>query len=229
MNDSLCESQAKREKRGCDMRARLAQSRLYVLLDGRDDVSDFHRLAAILVESQVDVIQFRDKRLADRQLLERARRLREVTRGTKTLFIMNDRPDLALLADADGVHVGQEEFQVPDVRRLVGDERLVGVSTHTIEQARQAAADRADYLGCGPTFPSKTKEFSHFSGLEFLKQVAGEVNLPCFAIGGIHVENLGGVFETGFRRIAVGASVVKSPDPRKSAKQLLAVLGKVAP
>jgi thiamine-phosphate pyrophosphorylase len=188
----------------------LERSRLYVLVDGCGDVTEFQQLIAVLVEAGVDILQLRDKRLADRLLLHRARMARQITQGTGTLFIMNDRPDLALLADADGVHVGQDELAVQDVRRIVGPNRLVGVSTHTIDQARQAVVDQADYLGCGPTFPSTTKEFSDFPGLAFLKQVATELTLPCFAIGGIGLENLNNVLETGFRRIAVGAAVAES-------------------
>src|SRR5690606_32363494 len=104
----------------------------------------------------VHVLQLRDKRLQDRELLERARRLRELTESTATLFIMNDRPDLALLAGADGVHVGQEELSLSDARAIVGPRLLIGVSTHSLQQARAALADGADYIGVGPTFPSNT-------------------------------------------------------------------------
>lgn len=206
----------------------LQRSRLYVLVDGCGDVAAFQQLVADLVEAGVDILQLRDKRLADRLLLERARITRQITQGTGTLFIMNDRPDLALLADADGVHVGQDELTVQDVRRIVGSNRLVGVSTHTIDQARQAMADQADYLGCGPTFPSATKEFAKFPGLAFLKQVATEVTLPSFAIGGIGLDNLADVLKTGFRRIAVGASVVQSVKPGESVKRLLAAIDALA-
>ena len=206
----------------------LQRSRLYVLVDGCGDVAAFQQLVADLVEAGVDILQLRDKRLADRLLLERARITRQITQGTGTLFIMNDRPDLALLADADGVHVGQDELTVQDVRRIVGSNRLVGVSTHTIDQARQAMADQADYLGCGPTFPSATKEFAKFPGLAFLKQVATEVTLPSFAIGGIGLDNLADVLKTGFRRIAVGATVVHSEKPGEAVKRLLATMDALA-
>jgi thiamine-phosphate pyrophosphorylase len=147
-----------------DSQARLAGARLYVLLDGRNSLEAFSALASELVAAGAHAIQLRDKQLSDRELVSRARRLREITAGTRTLFILNDRPDLALLADADGVHVGQEELSVRDARRIVGPERLVGVSTHSIEQARQAVLDGASYLGVGPTFPSGTKEFAASPG-----------------------------------------------------------------
>ncbi len=204
--------------------ARLVNSRLYVLVDGRNDERQFRDLVSGLVEAKVDLLQLRDKRLADRELLQRARILRQMTRGTPTLFIMNDRPDLAVLADADGVHVGQEELTVQEVRQILGPHRLVGVSTHTVLQVRQAIADGADYIGCGPTFPSITKSFAYFSGLKFLRQAASETTLPAYAIGGIQLDNLNQVIESGFRRVAVGAAIVDSADPARSVAMFRAAL-----
>jgi len=140
------------------------------------------------------------------------------------LFIMNDRADLAALAHADGVHVGQQEIAVKDARVVVGLQALVGVSTHDLEQARQAVVDGANYLGCGPTFPSATKEFAEFPGLEFLRQVSREIRLPAFAIGGIGPDNIAQVCAAGFSRVAVNHSVVSAVDPAQTARRLKAAL-----
>lgn len=199
---------------------RLATARLYVLIDGRASLADLRAAVRQLVAAGVDVLQLRDKTLADRQLVERARAIRDDTRDASTLLIINDRPDIAVLADADGVHVGQDELSVADSRTIVGPTRLVGVSTHNIAQARQAVADGADYLGCGPTFPSRTKAFTSFAGLEFLREVQREITLPAFAIGGINSENVAQVLETGFRRIAVSGAVTRAPDPASAACEL---------
>ncbi|HEY2761631.1 MAG TPA: thiamine phosphate synthase, partial [Pirellulales bacterium] len=204
---------------------RLAAARLYVLLDGRADETTFAALAESLVEAGVDMLQLRDKTLDDRQLLSRACRLRMITRGSKTQFIMNDRPDLAALSQADGVHVGQDELTVHDARQIVGPKSLIGVSTHSIEQARQAVVDGANYVGVGPTFPSGTKSFASFTGIELLRAVASEISLPAFAIGGITIENLPNVLETGIRRVAVTGAVVNAAEPNKAAAQLLKTLG----
>lgn len=200
---------------------RLSGSQLYVLLDGCDSSEAFEALATTLIAASVDLIQLRDKRLDDRPLLERARLLRRLTDGTGTLFIMNDRPDLALLADADGVHLGQEELTVKDARRIVGPDCLVGVSTHSIEQARAAVLDGANYIGVGPTFTSGTKHFDDFPGLNLLKAVAAEIRLPAFAIGGINATNLPAVLETGVRRIAVSGGVLDTENPGEAATRLL--------
>ena len=137
---------------------------------------------------------------------------------------MNDRPDLALLADADGIHVGQAELTVKDARMLIGPQRLVGVSTHSLDQARQAVLDGANYIGCGPTFPSKTKTFASFPGTEFLQQVRQELSLPAFAIGGISRDNVEQVLAAGFTRIAVSGAVVDAADPGQAASWLLGKL-----
>ncbi len=203
---------------------RLSDARLYVLIDGGSSGEAFERLAASLVEAEVDLLQLRDKRLDDRQLLDRARRLHRITRTTRTRFIVNDRPDLAVLSEADGVHVGQEELTVHDARRLVGPRRLVGVSTHSIEQARQAVLDGADYLGVGPVFPSQTKHFGDFPGMELARQVAAEIRLPAFAIGGIDETNIDEVLATGISRVAVSGAVVNAASPAAAARTLLRVL-----
>jgi len=200
---------------------RLRGARLYVLVDGRSSTAAFERLARGLVEAGVHVLQLRDKRLTDRDLLARARLLREITAGTGTLFIMNDRPDLAALARADGVHVGQEEVTVKDARSILGLEALIGVSTHSIDQARQAVLDGANYLGVGPTFPSGTKHFEKFPGLDLLRQVAAEIRLPAFAIGGITAENLPEVLAAGMTRVAVSGAITAAADPAGAARVLL--------
>ena len=186
--------------------AQLQSARLYVLVDSGTSEKDFVEKATQLIAASVDIIQLRDKSLDDRTLLSRAKTLAGLTRGTDTLFIMNDRPDLAVLAHADGVHVGQEELPVSEARKIVGPDLLIGVSTHDIEQARQAVADGADYLGCGPTFPSQTKSFDHYPGLDFLRQVAAEIKLPAFAIGGIGLANVDQVLATGMSRVAISGA-----------------------
>jgi thiamine-phosphate pyrophosphorylase len=193
-------------------------------VDGRDSPDGFIRLVQGLVETGVHVLQLRDKQLPDRELVERARLMRQLTRDTATIFIVNDRPDLVVLSNADGVHVGQDELTVGDCRAILGRDRLVGVSTHSLIQARQAVSDGADYIGCGPTFPSQTKTFGEFPGLRFLRAVQRDVQLPAFAIGGINHANVAQVLDTGFRRIAVSAAVTAASDPAAAARTLLETL-----
>jgi thiamine-phosphate pyrophosphorylase len=123
--------------------------------------------------------------------------------------------------DADGVHVGQEDLSVKDARAIVGTQMLIGVSTHNIDQARAAVLDGANYLGAGPTFPSNTKSFEAFAGLEYLREVAGEISLPTFAIGGIAADNVADVLATGIRRVAVSSAITAASDPATTAIQML--------
>jgi thiamine-phosphate pyrophosphorylase len=168
----------------------------------------------------VNVVQLREKDMPERRLLEVGRRIRAWTCETGALFIMNDRADLAVAVDADGVHVGQDELPVKEVRAIVGPQRLVGVSTHTLEQARQAVLDGADYLGVGPVFASATKSFESLAGLDLVRQVAAEISLPWFAIGGINADNIAAVVEAGARRIAVSHAILSAEDPEKATRTL---------
>lgn len=191
----------------------LAGAQLYVLVDGRSTLEEFEDLFKTIVDSGADVVQLRDKSLADAALVERGLLARELTRASRTLFIVNDRPDMALACDADGVHVGQDELPVGQARRILGSSGLVGLSTHSVEQAMAAVGQGPDYIGLGPVFPSSTKGFSRFPGLELLREVSGRIALPAFAIGGIDLGNIGRVLETGIRRIAVSGAVCQASDP----------------
>jgi thiamine-phosphate pyrophosphorylase len=196
---------------------RLSECRLYVIIDGRGSSDDFAALVRQLVEAEVDVLQLRDKGLNDRPLVERARALRQLTRDTQTLVVVNDRADVARVVDADGVHVGQDELTVKEVRTVIGPQSLVGVSAHSVEQARAAVLDGASYIGVGPTFPSATKQFESFGGLALLRAVTAEVGLPAFAIGGIKFENIDALLQTGIERVAIGHAIVNAADPKAAA------------
>ena len=203
---------------------RLAAARLCVLIDGRSTAEELERLARGLIAAGVQMLQLRDKRLDDRRLLERARLLARLTAGAGALLIVNDRPDVARLARTDGVHLGQQDQSVKDARTIVGPEALIGVSTHSIDEARQAVMDGANYIGAGPTFPSGTKHFQEFPGVELLRSVAAEIRLPAFAIGGIDCGNVAEVCRTGFRRIAVGGAIAEADDPPLAAREILAII-----
>lgn len=198
----------------------IADCRLYVLVTQAGCRSDWRKVVQDAISNGADVIQLREKHLSDRELILRARWVRQATLGTGSLFIMNDRADIAAMVDADGVHVGQDEASVADVRSIIGRNCLVGVSTHSIEQARQAVADGADYIGIGPVFPSTTKSFESFAGLEFVGQAAHEISVPGFSIGGITPDNLGSLLDAGSKRIAVSGSVCGANDAAQATAQL---------
>ena len=197
---------------------------LYVLVDGCDWAADgdakLLTLTRQLIDAEVDVIQLRDKTLTDRQLVDAGRAIAGLVRGTSTRLIMNDRADLAVAAGANGVHLGQDDLEVADARRIVGAARIVGVSTHSISQARQAVLDGANYIGVGPVFESTTKSFAQHVGLELIQEVVKEIQLPAFAIGGINLENVGQIADAGMSRVALSAAVAKAVDPKAAAIKL---------
>ncbi len=198
----------------------LADARLYVLIDGQESEAAFETLVEAVITGGADLIQLRDKRMDDRTLIKRARLLRARTREASVLMIVNDRPDLAVLSDADGVHVGQDELSVKEARTIVGPERLIGVSTHSLDQAQRAVLDGASLIGVGPTFASQTKQFRRFTGLELLRCVSREIRLPTFAIGGINLQNLDDVLAAGITRVAVSGVITTATDPAGKTRRL---------
>lgn len=206
-----------------DRTTRLADAVLYLLIDCQSGEQEFVTAIRSLSDAGVDVFQLRDKQADDRTLYERAKAGAHIASQCGALFIVNDRADIALAAAADGVHVGQDELPAEMVRRIVGADRLVGVSTHDITQVHQAIRDGADYIGCGPTFPSKTKSFDSHAGTAFLREVHLETKQtprPAFAIGGIDQGNVDEVLACGFHRIAVTAAILSAADPIHAATEL---------
>jgi thiamine-phosphate pyrophosphorylase len=208
---------------GRSIQERLNGVQLCVLVDGRGSGRDFEELVTALVAAGVGMIQLRDKKLDDRELVQRGQLLVKLTRGSRTVSVINDRADIAAAVHADGVHVGQEDLTVKDARAIVGTGMLIGVSTHNIEQARVAVLDGADYLGAGPTFVSRTKSFGEFAGLDYLRQLTAEISLPTLAIGGITAQNLPNVLSSGISRAAVAAAVTEANSPPAAATELLRI------
>ncbi|HUU10171.1 MAG TPA: thiamine phosphate synthase [Phycisphaerae bacterium] len=170
-------------------------------------------------------IQVREKDLADGALLARARQAAEAAHEAGALAIVNDRPDVAALAAADGVHVGQDDLAPQAARRIVGPERIVGVSTHSLRQAQAAAEAGADYVGCGPMFASSTKPQEVIPGPALAAEVARAVGLPIMAIGGIAAENAAEVLAAGPRWLAVSSTVCSAADPETATRRLVGIIG----
>lgn len=209
------------------LRDRIHAARLYALLTGSQCVAALDWTIAELAAGGVGVVQLREKAMPDRDLVRRARDVRRWTADAGVLFIVNDRPDIARLADADGVHLGQDDVTVADARRIVGPDALVGVSTHTVAEVSRAQLDGADYLGVGPTFPSRTKAFESFPGLDFVREVVRSTSLPAFALGGVDLTNVAGLAGVGCGRAAVGAALATADEPGPIAAQLLRALAVV--
>jgi thiamine-phosphate pyrophosphorylase len=169
-------------------------------------------------------IQIREKRLADRVLLARAREAVAAAHEAGALAIVNDRPDLAVLAAADGVHLGQDDLAPEEGRRTVGPNRLVGVSTHSLAQALAAAVAGADYIGCGPMFQSTTKPQEAIPGPALCAEVTAQVGLPVMAIGGITPANAAQALAAGARWLAVSSIICGAEDPEAETRRLVELI-----
>ena len=194
--------------------------RLYVLVTEKACRRPWLEAAEEAILGGADCLQLREKEMEGAELLRRARQMVELCQRHGALSIINDRPDIAVLSGADGVHVGQGDLPAAEARRIVGRGKIVGVSTHHIEQARRAVLDGAGYVGVGPVFPSGTKPRAFVAGLEYAREAARELRIPAVAIAGITAENVAGVMETGVSGVAVTAAVMGADDVRGAAAEL---------
>ena len=182
-------------------------------------------VARHMIAGGIRLIQYREKRLQKSfgEMLAECRAIRHLTREAGVLFIINDYPAIAQLVDADGVHVGQDDFPVPEVRQLIGPNKLIGLSTHSPEQAAVAVAIGADYIGVGPIYSTQTKEdVCAPVGLGYLDHVAHTCPLPFVAIGGIKEHNLGEVLAHGARTVCLVTEIVGAADIAATSRRLQA-------
>jgi thiamine-phosphate pyrophosphorylase len=203
---------------------RLAEGRLYVLLGGKQCGGSIRETARAAIAGGADAVQLREKDIPDSQLLAMAAELRELTDETGRIFIVNDRPDIAAIVGADGVHLGQHDLPIAETRHLLRPGAIVGRSTHSLEQARAAANEGADYISVGPIFPTQTKDAGPPVGVELIRQVAQAVTLPIVAIGGITADNARSAIEAGASLVAVCSAICASPQPKAAAEAIKANL-----
>jgi thiamine-phosphate pyrophosphorylase len=198
-----------------ERRNRLAHARLYGIVDfGYVAESDVARVTAALLDGGADVIQLRAKGIALEVIRKAGEIIQPFCKAAKIPFILNDYPEMAVELGADGVHIGQDDGAIIKVRKLVGEEMLIGRSTHSFPQAKQALADGADYIGFGPLYPTPTKEGRPAIGLEEVSRMEEEVGvyLPAFCIGGIKPSNLAEVIASGARRCVIVSHLLRAPD-----------------
>jgi len=204
---------------------RLVLPRLYVILDAALITSSEIDCALSLAEAGVRLLQYRNKSAPARQYLESSRKLAEVLLPQGVTFFLNDRPDVAFLAGATGVHVGQDDLEVEQARQIVGRDKLVGVSTHNLEQFERAAASSADYIALGPIFSTSSKANPDpVVGLDLLRKARALTDKPVVAIGGISLERAAAVIEAGADSVAVISGILGALDPAQRARQYIETL-----
>jgi thiamine-phosphate pyrophosphorylase len=196
---------------------RLRQARLYLVIDAEAA----ERVVPAALDGGVDLVQLRDKSASDDEVVTMGRRLRSLCEQHGALFIVNDRPDLAVACGSDGVHVGQDDMALDEARAVVGNNCIVGVSTHSPAQVDAAVASGADYFAVGPVYATPTKPGRPAVGLELVRYAASlGTAKPWFAIGGIDESNVAGVAGAGAARIVVVRAIRDADDPRSAAAAL---------
>ena len=200
-------------------RERLDRARLYVVSGARQAEGDLSKFLEEILRAGVDIVQLREKDAEAGDLLRWGAVFAEAASRHGALFALNDRPDVALALGADAVHVGQNDLPVDAVRRLVGPDLLIGLSTHDVRQL-VGADPAADYLSVGPVHATPTKPGRPATGLEFVRAAARETSRPWFAIGGIDPETVTDVVAVGARRICVVRAVTEAPDPGRAVREL---------
>jgi thiamine-phosphate pyrophosphorylase len=207
-----------------DRRERLRTARLYFISDARPGGRPLAEVLAPALEGGADLFQLRDKSASDDALLAACAIARDLCTQAGALFVVNDRPDIAAAAGADGVHVGQDDVSVARARAVVGPDALVGLSTHSPQQIDAVPAD-ADLIGVGPVYATPTKVDAVPVGLDLVAYAAEHARVPFFAIGGLDAETTPEAVAHGATRIAVVRAIADAPDPAAAARELQGLLG----
>lgn len=184
--------------------------RLYVIISSGLVKKPVLETLQEVIKGGADAVQLREKTMPDSEFLALAKEFRRITSQSKILFVVNDRAEIAKKVGADGLHIGQSDLNIHHARKIIGYDRILGVSTHTIVQARKAQQEGADYIGVGPIFPTPTKDYEPPVGLDYLKEVKREITIPFVAIGAINLENLNEILLAGGLRVAICSAIICS-------------------
>lgn len=196
---------------------------LYLVTDKSEDVEKFLNTIEEAIKGGTTVVQIREKTADTLDFYNLALKVKEITTKYNVPLIINDRVDVALAIDADGVHVGQSDMPCDVTRRLIGENKILGVSAATIEEAQKAQKDGADYIGTGAVFPTQTKDDAPSVTKQELKEIADSIDIPVVAIGGITLENAHELVDTGISGLSVVSAIMSSNNPKKSSEELLKI------
>ncbi len=204
-------------KEGNDRREILESSSICLITSNNESLKEVVLQA---LKAGIKIIQYREKSLIDSKRIDQAKKLASLCRQFNALFIVNDRIDISLAVNADGVHLGQQDMPTEIARKLLGPEKIIGRSTHCLEDIQKAEDEGCDYIGIGPIFSSETKKELKALGTDYLKQGLMAANLPAFAIGGINTSNINKIHQMNKIKIAVADAIMNSPNPTLAIKRL---------
>jgi thiamine-phosphate pyrophosphorylase len=183
----------------------------------------YEEMTLKVLKAGVRWLQYRDKRRSRRKIYEESIRLKKITKEFNAVFIVNDYADIALAVNAEGVHLGQDDLPIGEARKIIGKDKIIGISTHNLKQAIEAEKQGADYIGFGPVFHTVTKDAGIPKGTEMLQEIRMQVHVPVVAIGGINIENIRSVLDTGVDAVAV-ASAILSGDIENNVKVFMEII-----
>jgi thiamine-phosphate pyrophosphorylase len=174
------------------------------------------------LKAGVKVIQYREKELSTKEMYQEAKVIRELTYKNDALFIINDRIDISLAVDADGIHIGQDDMPFEKAREILGQDKIIGLTVHNVDEAMVGESLMADYLGVSPIFATNTKkDAGKPAGIKLIEDIKEKVNIPLVAIGGINLSNVGQILETGVKNVAVISAIVASDDVELECKKFI--------
>ena len=207
--------------KGGTRRKKLIKSNLCVITSEQDNL---YEIAFECIKGGAPMIQYRCKNLKDSNRVEEGIKLSNLCKENDSLFIVNDRVDIAIAVNADGVHLGQTDMPIDFARKLLGNDKLIGSSAHSIEEVSEAEIKGFDYLGIGPIYSSDTKPDLVPIGINLLEEASKTTSIPIFAIGGINISNINRIASEGITRVALSASIMNSENPFQATKEILEVL-----
>ena len=199
---------------------------LYLVTDNSDDEEKFLKTIEEAINGGVTVVQIREKTADTLDFYNLALKVKEITTKYNVPLIINDRVDVALAVDADGVHVGQSDMPCDVARKLIGENKILGVSAATIDEAKKAEKDGADYIGTGAVFPTSTKDDAPSITKKDLKNIVDSINIPVVAIGGINIENAKELKNTGISGLSVVSAIMSADNPKKASEKLLNIFNR---
>ena len=194
---------------------------LYLVTDNSEDVDKFLNTIEEAIKGGVTVVQIREKTADTLDFYNLALKVKEITSKYDVPLIVNDRVDIALAIDADGVHVGQSDMPCDVTRKLIGQNKILGVSAATVKEAEKAESDGADYIGTGAVFPTATKDDADSVTKDELTEIVKSIDIPVVAIGGINLDNACELNGTGIAGLSVVSAIMSSDNPKKSSQELL--------
>ncbi|MBQ6813898.1 MAG: thiamine phosphate synthase [Methanobrevibacter sp.] len=200
---------------------------VYLVTDHKGKTNDeILNIIEEAIKGGTGLVQIREKTASTKDFYELAMKVKEITSKYNVPLIINDRIDIALAVDSEGVHIGQDDMPADIARKIIGDDKILGVSAATIEEAKKAEADGADYLGSGAVFPTATKDDADSVTKEGLKEIVNSVDIPVVAIGGISIENAESLKDTGIAGFSVVSAIMSAEDPKKASETLKEIYNK---